>query len=98
MTKKQTKTASITLRSKDEILTLLAVHTETGARTSVTTKKPNEKPTRGMTEAHKTFDAAKARLEALAKDAQRQGWVRGTFASTTRPDAFSTMPKPSEGK
>jgi hypothetical protein len=84
--------ASITLRANGSMLMLLAVRTQQGATTTVTTKHPNEKSVRGMTEQHKSLDAAKARLDALAKDAAKQGWVRGTFRAVTKPDAFSSMP------
>ena len=87
-----TKTASITMRGNGSILTLLAVRTERGATTTVTTKHPNEKSVRGMTEQHKTFEAAKARLDALAKNAEAQGWVRGKFQAISKPDGFTSIP------
>ncbi len=87
-----TKTASITMRANGSALTLLAVRTASGATTTVTTKHPNEKSVRGMTERHRSFDAAKARLDVLAKEAEKQGWVRGTFRAVSKPDAFSSMP------
>jgi hypothetical protein len=83
---------TVTMRANGSILTLLAVRTEGGASTTVTTKHPNEKSVRGMSERHKTFEAAKARLDILAKDAEKQGWVRGKFEVVSKPDAFSTMP------
>ena len=86
------KSASITMRANGSILTLLAVRTENGATTTVTTKHPNEKSVRGMSESHRTFEAAKARLDVLAKDAEKQGWVRGKFEAVSKPDAFSSMP------
>jgi hypothetical protein len=86
------KSASITMRAAGSMLTLLAVRTESGAVTSVTTKNPNEKSVRGMKEQHKTFDAAKARLDVLAKEAEKQGWVRGKFQAVSKPDAFSSIP------
>ena len=79
------KSASITMRANGSMLTLLALRTEKGAVTTVTTKHPNEKAVRGMTEQHKTFEAAKARIDALAKDAEKQGWVRGKFQPASKP-------------
>jgi hypothetical protein len=90
----EAKSASITLRANGSILTLLAVRTEKGATTTVTTKHPNEKSVRGMTESHRTFEAAKSRLDVLAKDAEKQGWVRGKFQAISKPDAFSSLPQP----
>jgi hypothetical protein len=86
------KSASIALRANGAVLTLLALRTPHGARTTVTRRQPNEEPARGMTEQHKSFDAAKVRLDALAKDAEKQGWVRGRFQASTKPDGFSTLP------
>ena len=86
------KSASITMRANGSALTLLAVRTESGATTTVTTKHPNEKSVRGMTERHRSFDAAKARLEVLTKEAARQGWVRGKFQAVSKPDAFNSVP------
>src|SRR5437762_9424186 len=86
------KSASITMRANGSMLTLLAVRTENGATTTVTTKHPNEKALRGMTEQHKTFDAAKARIDVLAKEAAKQGWVRGKFQAASKPDAFKSLP------
>ena len=86
------KSASITLRCNGAMLTLLAVRTENGATTSVTTKSPNEKAVRGMTEQHKSLEAARVRLDALAKDAEKTGWVRGKFQAASKPDAFSALP------
>jgi|SRR4051812_32096862 hypothetical protein len=86
------RSASITMRANGSILTLLALRTESGATTTVTTKHPNEKSVRGMSEQHKTFEAAKARLDVLAKDAEKQGWVRGKFEAMSKPDAFSAIP------
>ena len=86
------KSASITMRASGSTLTLMAVRTESGGTTTVTTKHPNEKSVRGMTERHRRFDAAKARLDVLAKEAEKQGWVRGTFRAVSKPDAFSSVP------
>lgn len=91
-TKPSAKTASITMRANGSMLLLIAVRTESGATTTVTTKAPAEKSVRGMTEQHKTLEAAKARLEALAKDAEKQGWTRGQFQAVSKPDAFSSLP------
>ena len=87
-----TKTASITMRANGSMLLLLATRTESGATTTVTTKAADAKSVRGMTERHKTFEAAKARLDALAKDAEKQGWVRGKFQAVSKPDAFAAIP------
>ena len=87
-----TKTASITLRSNGAMLTLLAVRTESGATTTVTTKNPGEASIRGMSEQHKSFDAGKNRIDVLAKEAEKNGWVRGKFQAVSRPDAFSSIP------
>lgn len=86
------KSASITMRANGSMLTLLAVRTESGATTTVTTKNPNEKPVRGMTEQHRSFDAAKSRIDALAREAEKQGWVRGKFQAVSKPDAFNALP------
>ena len=86
------KSASITLRANGAVMTLLAVRTGSGGTTTVTTKAPGEKSARGMTEQHKTFEAAKARLDVLAKDAEKTGWVRGKFQAATKPDAFKSLP------
>ena len=48
------KTASITMRATGSALTLLAVRTESGAITTVTTRHANEKSVRGMTERHRS--------------------------------------------
>jgi hypothetical protein len=87
-----TKTASITMRANGAVLILLSVRTASGATTTVTTKNPNEKSVRGMTEQHKTFEAGKARVEVLAKEAEKQGWVRGKFEAVSKADAFSSVP------
>ncbi len=87
-----TKTASITMRANGSMLTLLAVRMKSGATTAVTTTHPNEKSVRGMSERHKSFDAARARLSALAQEAEKQGWVRGKFQAVSKPDAFSSIP------
>ena len=86
------KSVSITLRANGSVMTLLAVRTEIGATTTVTTKHPNEKSVRGMTEQHKSLEAAKIRLEALAKEAAKQGWTRGKFQAVSKPDAFDSLP------
>jgi hypothetical protein len=86
------KSASITLRANGAVLTLLAVRTSDGATTTVTSKQANEKSVRGMSETHKTFEASRARIDALAKDAEKQGWKRGKFQAAAKPDAFSTIP------
>jgi hypothetical protein len=91
---KTAQSASITMRASGAILTLYAARTAAGgATTTVTTKRPNEKPVRGMTETHKTFEAAKARLTVLVKEAEKAGWARGEFrGGTPKPDAFTSMP------
>ena len=88
------KTSSITLRADGAVLMLLAVRKENGtAVTTVTTKHEGEsRASRGMTETHKSMDAAKAHLESLAKSATALGWKRGTFTVTAKPDAFSQLP------
>ena len=87
------KTASITLRANGAVLSLLAMRKGDGTVvTSVTTKGADKKTARGMTEVHKSMDAARAHLEALVKSAAKLGWQRGQFAMAARPDAFSTLP------
>ncbi len=88
------KTAVVTLRAGGSTLTLLATAKPDGtAVTSVTTRDADRKSSRGMTEAHKDMNAAKAHLVVLAKQAEGLGWQRRRV-SATRPDAFSTLPAP----
>ena len=91
---KNVKSMSITLRGNGAVMVLLAIRKENGtAVTTVTTKNPGEaKGTRGMTETHKSIDAARAHLEGLAKSAIALGWKRGTFSAKRPEDAFSKLP------
>src|SRR5687768_11553445 len=91
------KSATITLHSHGSLLTLTATRKAGSAVTTVTTKDAEKKYTRGMTEQHKTFEAAKAHLNVLAEKAQKLGWERRTFKITPRPDAFSKLPAPPKG-
>src|SRR5262245_30661963 len=89
---KPAQSASVILRAAGSVLTLLAVRTAAGGATTVSTKQGKEKAVRGMTEQHKTFEAAKARLSVLTKEAQAAGWVRGEFrGGTAKADAFTSM-------
>ena len=88
------KSATITLRANGAVLTLMATCKSDGTAVStVTTKDAEKKKTRGMTETHKTFEAAKAHLNTLAQKAQKIGWERKTFKVTAKPDAFKELPK-----
>jgi hypothetical protein len=93
--KSPAKSASITLRANGTMLLLLATLKENGTVvTQVTTRDAEKKTTRGMTQSHKSMDVARAHLEALAKAAEKAGWVRGKFAAPAKPDAFSQLPAP----
>lgn len=99
MAKKQAsvKTTSITLRKGTEALTLLGtVRPDGSVLVTVTTRdKVTQATARGMSETLPTIDKAKARITALAVDAQKLGWQRAKFGDyTARPDAFSTLPAP----
>ena len=90
------KSAVITLHDAGgSTLTFLATLKPDGsAVTTVTTKDAEKKSTRGMTEMHKSMDAAKKHLATLTEQAAKLGWQRRTAAGATpRPDAFSTLPK-----
>jgi hypothetical protein len=89
------KTATITLRAGDSTMRILASRRADGtATTFVTTTDANKKAVRGMTEQHSTWDAAKAAMSKLAKDAEKLGWKRQAAGRgfVARPDAFMTLP------
>lgn len=87
------QSASVTLRAGGSVLTLMATRKADGtATTAVTTRDAEKNTSRGMTEQHKTFEAAKAHINVLAEKAQKLGWQRGTFKVVARPDAFSKLP------
>jgi hypothetical protein len=89
------KTATITLRAGGTTMRLLAQRRpDETAVTYVTTVDPDKKTTRGMTETHPTFDAARAALAGLAAKAEKLGWSRAVAGRgfVARPDAFTTLP------
>ncbi len=89
----QPQTSLITLRANGSTLTLQATKKTDSAITSVITRDPEKKATRGMTETHPTMDAAKAHLAKLAEQAVKLGWSRGRVV-TPKPDAFTRLPAP----
>lgn len=88
------KSASITLHANGSTLVLLAVRRSDGtALTTVTTKGPDKKAVRGMTESHADLTAARAHLTGLAKQAEKLGWQRRAWGASNRPaDAFAKLP------
>lgn len=94
-TAKLPKTTAITLKANGTTLTLLARRLPDGtAETFVTTTDPDKKTTRGMTEKHATFEAAKVAIAASASKAEKLGWVRRAAGRgfVAKPDAFATLP------
>jgi hypothetical protein len=87
------KSSMVTLRANGSTLTLVAVRKSDGtALTSVTTRDPEKKIQKGMSEKHADMAAAKAHLTTLAEKAEKLGWSRGTRAVVQKPDAFSKLP------
>jgi hypothetical protein len=96
--KGEPKTARITLAAGGTRLTLMAVRKKDGTATTfaTTTDTATKKTTRGMTEKHANFDAAKGAIAAQAAKAEKIGWQRkersGGFVA--KPDAFIALPTP----
>jgi hypothetical protein len=89
------KSSTITLRAGGATLSFLATRKPDGtAVTTVTTRDADKNTTRGMTETHGNFDAAKAHLVTLAEKAEKLGWQRGKPISAAKPDVFSKLPAP----
>jgi hypothetical protein len=90
------KTTTITLRAGDGVMQIVAERKADGARTYVLNTDADKKTTRGMTENHPTFEAAKAATEKMAAKAVKLGWQRreARRAFVAKPDAFSDIPAP----
>lgn len=91
------KTATITLNANGATMAIVAERKGDGtAKSYVITTDADKKSTRGMTETHATFEAAKAATEKTAAKAEKLGWKRRAprpgFVS--RPDAFTSLPTP----
>jgi hypothetical protein len=95
MTTTRPKTATITLRSGEVTMRLIALRRAGGSATSfVTTTAPGKKAVRGMTTQHPTFEEAQTVLSGLATQAEKLGWSRraGGRGFVARPDAFAALP------
>jgi len=87
------RSASITLRSADGILRLVAERKKDGRAVSYVSKTDaNKKTETGMRTTHLSMDEAKDAISALAEQAQKLGWAKRAFAFKAKPDAFSTLP------
>ena len=101
---KLAKTSTVTLRAADgSVMFIVAERMKDSARTYVQVIDAAKKSTRGMTEQHADFDAAKSAIAALASRAEKQGWTRRAAARgfEPKPDAFAslpTAPKAAKGK
>jgi hypothetical protein len=97
---KPQQTATITLNAHGSVIQLVAERRATGARTYVITTDAAKKSSRGMTENHATFEAAKAATEKMAKAAEKGGWQRKAARRgfVAKPDAFSTLPSAPKAK
>jgi len=99
-TPKAAKSATVTLSSTGAKLTLYAVrkgdNTATTFAVTTDTTGPKPKHSRGLTETHATFEAAKAHLAKLAAQAVAKGWTRKAAGRgfVAKPDAFSSLPSP----
>lgn len=90
------KSASITLRKGNEVLSLLATLRPDGKVevTVVTRDKETKAGSRGMSETFPNMTAARAHLSSLADKAQKLGWERRKFEAVRKPDAFTSLPAP----
>jgi hypothetical protein len=95
------KSATITLTAADgSVMAIVAERKGDGAKSYVLTTGADKKTSRGMTEEHATFDAAKAATEKLAKSATKLGWQRKVTRKgfVAKPDAFSSLPAAPKAK
>ena len=91
---KAAQSASVTLRAGGSTMLIAAVRKADGSATTSVTIKDGAKPSqRGMTETHKSMDAAKVAILALAAKAEKLGWARGSGRGFSRPDAFAQLPQ-----
>ena len=98
---KPQQTATITLNGPNEAtLQIVAERKGEAARTYIITTGADKKSTRGMTEQHPTFEAAKKATEKMAAQAVKIGWKRkeARRGFVAKPDAFSTLPAPPKAK
>ena len=89
------KSSTITLTAPGGTPQIVAERKGDSARSYVlTTDSATKKTTRGMTENHPTFEAAKTAIETSAAKAEKLGWKRkvATRKFVARPDAFSSLP------
>jgi len=100
-TPKMPKSATITLHAADgSRIQICAERKGDGARSFVITTGVDKKSLRGMSETHPTFEAAKAAIAKLAREAEKRGWVRKVAGRhfVAKPDAFTSMPSAPKGK
>jgi ribosomal protein L18 len=71
------------------------MNTQTTTETKfAATTDANKVTTRGMTETHANFEAAKRAIEVMAGKAEKLGWTRRVAGRgfVAPPDAFSSLP------
>lgn len=91
------KTATITLHANGATMAIVAERKADGsAKTYVLNTGADKKSTRGMTETHATFEAAKAATEKTAAKAEKLGWKRRAPRPgfVAKADAFTALPAP----
>src|SRR5688572_1235217 len=95
-TPKPQQTATVTLHVHGSTMQIVAERKGEGARTYVITTDAAKKSSRGLTESHPTFEAAKAATEKMAKAAVKLGWQRreARRGFVAKPDAFTALPAP----
>lgn len=92
---KLAKTATITLRAADgSTMQICAERLKDSARSYILMTDAAKKTTRGMTENHPSFEAAKSAIEKIAAKAVKAGWIRPAPRKgfEPKPDAFSDIP------
>jgi hypothetical protein len=97
---KLAKTATITLHASDgSTMQIVAERTKDAAKTYVLLTDADKKTSRGLTENHDTFEAAKAAIAVSAAKAEKLGWTRRAIAKgfAPKPDAFSSLPAAPKG-
>lgn len=90
------QTATITLTAPNgSTLALVAQRLKDNTASSFAiTTDPDKKTSRGMTEKHATFEAAKKATAVLASKAEKMGWTRreARRGFVAKPDAFTSLP------
>jgi hypothetical protein len=90
------KTATATLRGVDgSVMTIVAERkADESARTYVLLCDATKKTTRGCTETHTSFEAARKAISIRAAEAEKLGWYRKPTAHffTAKADAFAALP------